>query len=142
MEVIDVHKLFNLLESLYNGQKRSRDDVTLAIWSTVLKPWSYAEVRDAVIQRARNNRHFPDPSEIAAYLPKPEEAVTYEPIDVDKYRNEKHEKIMAWRHAQYRAAGIPNAIEAKRQGIPFAEWKAMVEAAFPNGVPDPEEENA
>ena len=64
----DVHKLFDLLEHLYQGKKQSRDDVTVAIWAKVFEPWSYAQVRQAVIERARVNRYFPDPSEIAEFL--------------------------------------------------------------------------
>ena len=135
----DVLKLFDLLEQLYHGHRRPRDDTTLSIWSTVLKPWNYTEVRDAVIKRARTNRHFPDPSELAALLPAQEPSSPYEVIDVYKYRNEKWEKRREWRHAQYRAAGIPNAIEAKRQGIPYKVWCEMVDKAFPDGVPEPEE---
>ena len=41
--------------------------MTVAIWTEVLKPWSYEQVRTAVVQKARENRFFPDPSEIVAY---------------------------------------------------------------------------
>lgn len=69
LERQDVCRLFDLLEQLYQGKKKPRDKVTLAIWAEVLKPWSYEQVRSAVVQRARENRFFPDPSELAAYLP-------------------------------------------------------------------------
>ena len=65
----DVCRTFDLLEQIYQGKKKPRDNVTLAIWAEILKPWSYAQVRSAVVQRARENRFFPDPSELAAYLP-------------------------------------------------------------------------
>lgn len=65
----DVHKLFDLLEHLYQGKKQIRDDVTVAIWAKVFEPWSYPQVRQAVIERARINRYYPDPSEIAEFLP-------------------------------------------------------------------------
>ena len=63
----DVLRLFDLLERLYQGKKAPRDKVSVAVWREVLKPWSYGTVRDAVIRRARDNRFFPDPSEIAEY---------------------------------------------------------------------------
>lgn len=69
MQREDVNRLFDLLEQLYQGKKRPRDKVTVAIWTAVLEPWSYAQVRDGVIRRARENRYFPDPSEIVEYLP-------------------------------------------------------------------------
>lgn len=141
MEKQEVHKLFNLLETLHAGQKRPRDIGTITAWADVLALWTYEAVREAAIKRAqKGNRYFPDAAELVEYLPKPEVSDDYEPIDVDKYRNEKWEKITAWRHVQYHAAGIPTAIEAKRQGIPYREWCAMVDAAFPDGVPDPDEE--
>ena len=65
----DVCRTFDLLEQIYQGKKKPRDNVTLAIWAEILKPWSYAQVRSAVVQRARENRFFPDPSALAACLP-------------------------------------------------------------------------
>ena len=66
----EVNKLFDLLRELH-GKNKPRDRRTLAIWATVLEPWSYAQVRDAAVKRARSNRYYPDPAELANYLPAP-----------------------------------------------------------------------
>ena len=63
----DALRLFELLERLYQGRKAQRDNVSVAVWREVLKLWSYETVRDAVIRRSRENRFFPDPSEVAEY---------------------------------------------------------------------------
>ena len=139
----DVLKLFDLLEQLYYGHRRPRDDTTLSIWSTVLKPWNYSEVRDAVIKRARTNRHFPDPSEIAELLPpKIDTSWMKKYIDDRKQCPELYDKFE--RRAEeirekYHAAGLPTAAEAKKLGINYAAWCEMVDKAFPDGVPEPEE---
>ena len=36
----DVCRTFDLLEQIYQGKKKPRDNVTLAIWAEILKPWS------------------------------------------------------------------------------------------------------
>lgn len=135
----DVLKLFDLLEQLYYGHRRPRDDTTLSIWSTVLKPWSYSEVRDAVIKRARTNRHFPDPSEIAELLPsKSDTSWMKKYIDNRPEIFEKLDCRAAALREKYHAAGLPTASEAKSMGINYAAWCDMVDKAFPDGVPDPE----
>ena len=137
----DVHKLFDLLEQLYHGQKRSRDDVTLSIWATVLKPWSYSEVRDAVIKRARTNRHFPDPSEITEYLSPITEDNGWMKKYIDARKQDpeiqdKFERRAAQIREKYHAAGLPTAAEAKAMGINYAAWCELVDKAFPNGIPE------
>ena len=69
MERNEVPKLFALLRQLYARFDKQPDRVTSAIWAEILKPWSYEQVRDAVIRRARENQYCPDPSEIVEYLP-------------------------------------------------------------------------
>lgn len=128
----DVIKLFNLLEELYHGHRRSRDNVTLSIWATVLEPWSYAEVRDAVVTRARVNRHFPDPSEIAEFLPlRTKQDASF---GKDMHFCNAEERLSA-RAAEirekYHAAGLPTPSEAKKQGIGFEAWCDMVAAGMP-----------
>jgi hypothetical protein len=128
----DVIKLFNLLEELYHGHRRSRDNVTLSIWATVLEPWSYAEVRDAVVTRARVNRHFPDPSEIAEFLPlrtKRDDSVGKNMLFCGA--EEKLSAHAAEIREKYHAAGLPTPSEAKKQGIGFEAWCDMVAAGMP-----------
>ena len=84
MEYNDVEKLFSLLEHLYQGKKKSRDKVTVAIWHEVFKPWSYEQVRDAVIRRSREKKFMPDQSEIAEYLPRAERMGEKVPGTVDQ----------------------------------------------------------
>lgn len=67
----EVNKLFDLLQELH-GKNKSRDKRTIAIWSKVLEPWNYQQVRAAAIERARGgNRYYPDPAEITQFLPDP-----------------------------------------------------------------------
>lgn len=65
----EVDKLFALLRELYGKDKRG-DRTAAAIWGAVLEPWDYKQVRAAALERARENRYYPDPSELAEYLPK------------------------------------------------------------------------
>ena len=70
----DTLKLFKLLERLYPNRSPAQDAVTMAIWTEVLKPWPYEQVRDAAIRRARCSNLSPQPAEFAAYLPPMEKA--------------------------------------------------------------------
>lgn len=139
----EVPNLFNLLERLYNGHSRPRDNVTLTLWATVLEPWSYDEVRNVVIQRARENRHFPDPSELATLLPpRPDPGWMRKYIEQRDKRPDIFEKLDKRADAIrkiYHDAGLPSASEAKKLGINYAAWCEMVDKVFPDGVPEVEE---
>ena len=127
----DVCRLFDLLEQLYQGKRKPRDNVTLAIWAEVLKPWSYEQVRGASICRARENRYFPDPSELTAYLPiAPNEM----PVDQGLAESLKQQEIDRWwaqRKAALDAAGLPTSAEFVQNGGTVAEyWRLLEEAGI------------
>lgn len=135
----DVCRLFDLLEQLYQGKRKPRDNVTVAIWAEVLKPWSYEQVRTAVVQRARENRFFPDPSEIVAYLPAMQED---RPMDerlaaaLDRRRQEV-DQWWAQRKAALDAAGIPTSSEFVQKGGTVAEyWRLLRAAGIEGGADD------
>lgn len=128
----DAGRLFQLLEQLYQGKKKPRDEVTAAIWAEVLKPWSYEQVRDAAIRRARENRYMPDPSELAAYLPRAE---------TDRPASEKRadpptpcevrsmERLERWReewHRELREQGLPTLHEALEAGMTPGQWRQLL----------------
>lgn len=135
----DVCRLFDLLEQLYQGKRKPRDNVTVAIWAEVLKPWSYEQVRTAVVQRARENRFFPDPSEIVAYLPAMQED---RPMDerlaaaLDRRRQEV-DQWWAQRKAALDAAGLPTSAEFVQKGGTVAEyWRLLKAAGIEGGADD------
>jgi len=140
MDKNDVIKLFNLLETLYGGHKRPRDNATLSVWASVLKLWSYEEVREAAINRAREKRFFPDPSELVEYLPyRRDDSWVLQYISDRMTEAEKRTAEHAARIREiYHAAGLPTASEAKSMGINHAAWCEMVNKAFPDGVPEEE----
>lgn len=135
MQREDVNRLFDLLEQLYQGKKRPRDKVTVAIWAAVLEPWSYAQVRDGVIRRARENRYFPDPSEIVEYLPPIPEA---DKAEEKRYAppSRSEQKYLRW-GALYREklasaldeAGIDPYEVAARNGVSLIAWEKSLEEA-------------
>lgn len=135
MQREDVNRLFDLLEQLYQGKKRPRDKVTVAIWAAVLEPWSYAQVRDGVIRRARENRYFPDPSEIVEYLPPLPEA---DKAEEKRYAppDRSEQKYLRW-GALYREklasaldeAGIDPYEVAARNGVSLIAWEKSLEEA-------------
>lgn len=135
----DVCRLFDLLEQLYQGKRKPRDNVTVAIWAEVLKPWSYEQVRTAVVQRARENRFFPDPSEIVAYLPAMQED---RPMDerlaaaLDRRRQEV-DQWWAQRKAALDAAGLPTSSEFVQKGGTVEEyWRLLRAAGIEGGADD------
>lgn len=135
----DVCRLFDLLEQLYQGKRKPRDNVTVAIWAEVLKPWSYEQVRTAVVQRARENRFFPDPSEIVAYLPAMQED---RPMDerLAAALNRRRQEVDQWwaqRKAALDAAGLPTSSEFVQKGGTVAEyWRLLRAAGIEGGADD------
>lgn len=73
MDKDDVLKLFDFLGDIHTNRKPDRSPRSVLEWQTILEPWEYRQVRDAAIKRARTNRYFPDPSELAVLLPPPPE---------------------------------------------------------------------
>lgn len=128
----EMPRLFDLLEKLYQGKPRARDEITTAIWAEVLRPWSYAQVRTAVVERARVNRFYPDPSELAERLPQPEpeEEGRYAPPSPKALA--QMEALRTWQEAWHRELhemGLPTMREAEEQGIPLGTWEQRLEEA-------------
>lgn len=141
----EVNKLFDLLKELH-GKDKPRDKRTIAIWSTVLEPWTYQQVRMAVVERSRENRYYPDPAEITAFLPRPE--VPYKPTPagatVPQPRNGTDARVKYAQDSLFarmekererliplrRAAGIPATFEeALAVGMTAVEWWFRCEVA-------------
>lgn len=129
----DVEKLFTLLEVLCpSAGKKSRDNAVLTAWALVLEPFDYEDVKAAAVIRARENRFFPDPAELVAYLPKrPSSSVRTSPEEgaksgeVERLRERWYEQRKAWEKA-----GLPaTAFEAKERGMSAAEWFKAVDNA-------------
>lgn len=142
----DVHRLFDLLGQLYQGNRRPRDAVTVAIWAEVLKPWSYEQVRQAVVERARVNRYYPDPSEIAGFLPPVDEPPVDRCARLGPVELRHRAELKAWQkewHAQLRGLGLPDLHEAVEDGITPGEWTRQLIAAgaFDGGVRQKEVQN-
>ena len=127
----DVQKLFNLIETIYPCAKKSRDPATLEAWSLVLGPWSYETVKQAVIERARENRFPPDPSELPPFLPPPAPKEEPEPQshEIPAVYFEKFRARHAAFRAKCRAAGIPTPSEGRKQGLSYAAWSQLAKKA-------------
>ena len=132
MEKKDTQRLFNLIETIYpNARQQPRTPADLEAWTLVLAPWSYEDVKQAVIVRARENRFYPDVYELAALLPKPETPKAEEspmPEPSDAYLEKFYAKCEAL-HERWKAAGVPTPSEAKKQGMTYAGWEAMAKGA-------------
>lgn len=132
----EVNRLFDLLRDLH-GRDRPRDPRTLAIWSAVLEPWEYAQVRRAAVERARHSRYFPDPGELAEYLPergKTTPAGATKPQHTGeadrKARQVQQTAYRRWKGERQRLtplrrqAGVPaDPMEAVQAGIPLRDWR-------------------
>lgn len=107
----EVNKLFDLLRDLH-GKDKPRDGRTVAIWTAVLEPWDYAQVRTAAVERARENRYSPDPGELAEYLPKAPRSV---PAGATAPQ----------------ATGVSDAIAKAKQEALYELWRAEQEKLAP-----------
>lgn len=135
----EINKLFDLLRDLH-GKDKPRDERTVAIWSAVLEPWDYRQVRTAAVERARENRFPPDPGELAEYLPRIPRK-TAAGATAPQATGCADEKARAWQESAYatwreardkltpkrQAAGVPTSLaEAERVGLtPTAWWRIL-----------------
>lgn len=131
----EVPRLFDLLEQLYQGKKKPRDNVTISIWAQVLKPWTYEQVRAAAVRRARTNRYFPDPSELAELLPKSEEqqeTLLDRNAPPSLSAQKSMEMLRAWQvrwHQRLAEMGLPTLREAVAAGMTPGQWARALEEA-------------
>lgn len=127
MEKNDVFKLFDLLEQLHSRKKIQRDARTAAIWLKTLEPWSYEQVREAALVRARANVFLPDPAELAAYLPRinrpPEASCSPQDDAYGRWISLYHRTVQA----ECAARGI--APFRGRTGAEYAQWRGSCERA-------------
>lgn len=91
-------------------------------------------MRDAAVQRARENRFSPDPSELAAYLPPlaqegrgTDDSGRYAPIG--EAERKSMERLRAWQqewHQELREQGLPTMREADEQGMNLKQWQDLL----------------
>ena len=132
MQKQEVEKLFLLLSQLFPAAaaKKEKDSFVHA-WHLLFEPYSYKAVRQAVLEHARECRFFPDASEIIQRLPddpdllRAQEQRKYTEMQVPEYAKQEIRQL----HRRLRHAGLPNAVEAKRQGIPHKEYCRMLQEA-------------
>lgn len=127
----DVQKLFNLIEVVHPNLKKSRDPATLEAWSLILSPWTYEEVKQAVIERARESRYSPEPSELTPFLPPltPKEEPEPQSHEIPAVYFEKFRARHDTFRAKCRAAGIPTPSEGRKQGLTYAAWSQLAQKA-------------
>lgn len=133
MDRQDVKKLFALLETLCpSAAKKPRDAATLAAWAMVLEPYTYEAIKGAAITRARENRFFPDPAELVAYLPQDcpiEPAQEAAPSGGGGDVGLMRDHWISQREARAKA-GLPvSAFAARALGMSAAEWYDALEQA-------------
>lgn len=116
----EVNKLFDLLKDLH-GKDKPRDKRTVAIWATVLEPWSYPQVRSAAIERSRENHYFPDPSELAIRLPQEprQKSVQIVKGGTEDWRVSFQRR---WMNGMISDGYPENVTEATKTGMASDEW--------------------
>lgn len=115
----EVNKLFDLLAELH-GKNKPRDRRTVAIWATVLEPWSYPQVRDAAVKRSRGNRYYPDPAELAGLLPPPVEIRAAPATQVGENWMARFSR--RWDAAMEKKGQPPTLAQAMDGGMTAEEW--------------------
>ncbi len=118
MDEKEILKLFDLLENLHSDKRCKRDSVTVSMWKTVLKAWSYPEVRGAVLERAKTTPYMPSISEVACLLPPVPAPVAETPVSIDP------EHLRAWARLG-RLYGVPDLYASLGDGMTMREWSAL-----------------
>ena len=132
MQKQDAEKLFLLLTQFYPAAaaKKEKDSFVHA-WFLLFEPYSYKTVRQAILEHARECRFFPDASEIMQRLSKAQDEDWAQ--EQRKYINNPSPECIKQElrqlHRRLRQAGLPNTVEAKKQGIPYKEYFQMLQEA-------------
>lgn len=118
-------KLFALLAQLHPRKPMPTDTVTVAIWTEVLKPWPYSEVRDAAIRRSRESRYAPEPADLVEFLPAVEEPRKETPVDkkAATWAREYHDRL----REELAKRGLDPF--TGKTGAEYLAWKARRETA-------------
>lgn len=87
-----------------------------------------------MVQRARENRFFPDPSELAAYLPpiRDKGAEKNAPDGLLEAMEKKRKELDDWQeewHQELRERGLPTLREAAARGMSPGEWNTLLREA-------------
>lgn len=68
MDKTDAGKIFDLLEQFYPNAAAIKDKKKRYAWRLALEPYSFEDVRAAVLDYAAKGKYFPDLSDITANL--------------------------------------------------------------------------
>ena len=128
----DIDRLFELLAILRPGDKHLTDQRLKNAWLFVLKPYCPEDIREAVAEYFRQNKYWPDVTDIAKLCP---------PIEVESQSGFSEETVHSWKKqlemlGKYddlkrgrREVGLPETQwEAKEAGVSFEEYDRLVES--------------
>ena len=68
----DTERLFELLAIYRPNDPHLKDRALRAVWTLTLRPYAVDDVREAVASYFREQKYWPDPTDIAKRCPKPE----------------------------------------------------------------------
>lgn len=132
MNAEEIPKLLDMLDTLCPDSRHpARDKKTLYGYFLALEPYSYEDVRAKALEHIRASKYYPRISELIPEAEpgdeSKEQAKRYDmptPETVSELR-EECAKIRERCHA----AGIPSPLEAKQQGVSYAEWSRRAREA-------------
>lgn len=74
MNGAEFEKALKMLRAYWPKSEKFRNQESTYAWYLALKPYAYDDVRQAIINVARTMRYPPDPADIIAQLPQPEQS--------------------------------------------------------------------
>lgn len=130
MDRNDVDNLFELLRIFRPDSPKVEDKKLRAAWLLVLQPFSVDRVREAVAQYFREEKFFPDVSDIAKRCRSTAPDATPEQVR-DSGAKASPDLLEWWadRKRALREAGLPTAADAMRRGMRMADHMMLLEQA-------------
>lgn len=123
MDKQETEKLFKLLAQFY-PQKKPRDEQKYA-WYLALQPYRYEDVKYAAVCYAREQKYFPDLSDLTAGLQKKERGSFFPWTEEEEKRMRKYRIFFE----EVRKKGLPDIEEAKSMGWTVDKWYEAIKKA-------------
>ena len=130
----DTDRLFELLRIFRPSDPKVDDKRLRSAWALVLQPYEVDDVRAAVADYFREEKYFPDVTDIARRCtPTPQNEPPPEPSARSVEVLQRHRaELTAWHDefvAELHRAGLPTLHEAVEQGLTIPAWNRLLDAS-------------
>lgn len=131
LEIQDIQRLFGYIKDLRpNCRAIPRLTESMArAWCDAFQDYEYAQLEAAAAKQSLVNRFWPEPSDIAQFLPPSGGAASVRQGARSDAGQPQDPQVVAWWqgwHTEIQVAGLPTLTEAQESGMSCAEYAALL----------------